>query len=335
MKNFTVTFLVSVAIFGLIAFLVISFVLSALRSSPTPDITPDDSTAIDDPGPSPNVSEIAKSGGSSFTALLIGVDYQPTVFNDYIVGSGEKIGFANGSGEEYSLFNARTPSADAIVVVRVDKENGRIMLSSISRDTVLHINGGQMLLGDVLYQNGLDSLIEATTSLCGLPIDYYAMIDYDGLASVIDQIGGIEFSVPYKMNYEDSAEGLKIEIESGVQKLNGEKAVKLLRYNSYPDGNIQRMRLGVDFLKALLQATVSHTNLSDAPQLYASLKSCVKTNFTTADFLENLKMFLLYESFQKVVISYPGTVTEDNGTRRFEPNISAALELYRDYKFAG
>ena len=335
MKNFTVTFLVSVLIFGLIAFLIIGSALGALRANPDPDLNPGEDTGGDDPGSTPSGSDISQTGGTSFTALLVGVDYQPTVFNDYIVGAGSQIGFSPESNSEYSLFHSRIPSADTIVVLRIDKQNERIMLSSLSRDTVISINGGEMALGSLLYYGGIDYLCEAVTSLCGLPIDYYAMIDYAGLAEIVDQIGGVEFNVPFEMNYEDPAEGLKIKISSGVQKLNGETAVKMLRYHSYPDGNVYRMRVGVEFLKSLLQTAAASIRPADAAQLYSTLKSCVKTNFTTADFLQNMDMFFLYENFQKTVITYPGTISEKDGIKRFEPNVSAALELYRGYKFAG
>ena len=333
MKNFTVTFLVSVLIFGIIAFLVVTFALGALTSDP--GVEPGVTTDVNDPPSGPTLSEIQLSGGTDFTALLVGVDYQPEVFSDYVVGSGQKIGFPSEANEFFSVNNQRTPSADTIIVFRVDPENGRMIMSSIPTDASVILNGKSVCLGDVLYLGGIDTLCETVSALCGLPIDYYATVDFAGVAAIVDQIGGVEFNVPQDMEYEDAAEGLKIELSGGMQVLDGEKSLMLLRYRSYADGSSFRLRVGLEFLRALLSKAVQSVSLEDAPQVYSIMKTSVKTNFTTADFMENVKMFSLYNDFQKIVVNYPGTVSQKDGVRVFEPNISAALELFSAYKFAG
>lgn len=71
------------------------------------------------------------------------------------------------------------------------------------------------------------------------------------LTKVIDIIGGISYMVPTDMTYNDESQDLSISLKKGQQTLSGDKALQMLRYCSYSDGNISRMSLGVDFIKAI------------------------------------------------------------------------------------
>ena len=89
--------------------------------------------------------------------------------------------------------------------------------------------------------------------LLGMPIHYYAMVDYDGVSTIVDSMGGIPMDIPFRMRYNDPYDKppLHIDIPEGQQILDGEHAVQFLRYrHGYPEGDIGRVKAQQAFMKA-------------------------------------------------------------------------------------
>ena len=66
---------------------------------------------------------------------------------------------------------------------------------------------------------GLANAVSET--LCGIPINYYAVVDYDSVRTIVDGIGGVPIDVPMAMNYDDPYDKppLHIRIPAGEQVL--------------------------------------------------------------------------------------------------------------------
>ncbi|MDR3072431.1 MAG: LCP family protein, partial [Clostridiales Family XIII bacterium] len=85
--------------------------------------------------------------------------------------------------------------------------------------------------------------------LLGIPINYYAIIDYQGIKNIVDSLGGVPMDVPFDMSYH--TEGVSIEIAAGQQVLDGEHAVQFIRYRSgYSNGDIGRVEAQQNFVKS-------------------------------------------------------------------------------------
>jgi LCP family protein required for cell wall assembly len=76
------------------------------------------------------------------------------------------------------------------------------------------------------------NLLGACEILLSIDMDNYVRISYDTVQKVVDAMGGIEYDVPFGMYYYDFTEGheLTIEIDKGLQVLNGEDVVDFLRF---------------------------------------------------------------------------------------------------------
>ncbi|MFC4599387.1 LCP family protein [Cohnella hongkongensis] len=64
----------------------------------------------------------------------------------------------------------------------------------------------------------------------GIPVDYTAVIDFQGFVDVVDALGGIQVTVDQDMRYMDSVDGTDINLVKGEQELNGEQALGFVRY---------------------------------------------------------------------------------------------------------
>lgn len=333
-KNFLITFCISVLLFGLIAYLIVSY---ALNNNLIPVFSEDDITNnpsdIDNPNNNPNTSDLNQTGEPSeapveaivdvntVTFLLIGTDYQPEVFNDYDLSEyNSKItGFPR---------KERNINADSIVMIHINNELKQFMLSAIPANMSLLVDGVRTTLGSLYSSKGIEYFCGKVTAVTSLKIDYYAVIALNDFAKIIDNINGISFNVPTDMVYEDPDQDLKINLPKGQQQLNGDKAVKMLRYRSYSDGDISRMGIAIEFAKNLLAKITGVDYITRLPSTYSLFMESVETNFTENDLTATIESLLSYSVFEKEVIKYPGTFAGDT----FEPNINDAINTYKQYK---
>lgn len=117
--------------------------------------------------------------------------------------------------------------------------------------------------------------------LMGMPINYYVVVDYDVVKKVVDSMGGVPMNITFHMHYNDPYDKppLKIDIPEGYQVLDGETAVKFLRfrkgsngYPGYPEGDIGRIKAQQEFVKSAFRQALGF-----------SLPKVVKTTLDNVD----------------------------------------------------
>lgn len=77
---------------------------------------------------------------------------------------------------------------------------------------------------------------ELYTRLFGVPIDYMAMVDFQGFRDVVDELGGIRVDVDMDMKYRDTSDGTDIDLKKGLQTLDGKNALDFVRYRKSNGG---------------------------------------------------------------------------------------------------
>lgn len=137
-------------------------------------------------------------------------------------------------------------------------------------------------------QAGMDALEQAVTDLTGVIPDYHLFVELDGAAAAIDSLGGVWFTVPRDMDYQDPTQGLDISLSQGYQLLDGTQATALLRYRrdnylvDFTYGEEGRAQTQQAFLKALAQQLLSGEAKFD-PQVLAQIVSSQVTSDIPAD----------------------------------------------------
>lgn len=327
-RNFIITFLAALLIFGIAAYFISSFVTATLTESieGTPAvsleiITETADTSQNDPD-TPDVFDSIK--GESFNFVIIGTDYQPNVLDDYDVESKYTDGFPAERNREYC--------ADAVAVVRFDKEGKRLLISTIPTSMRLEVSGLVTTLGDIYVEYGLEFFLNKLTALTGFELDKYFVIDVKNFAPLINTIGGVTFTVPEDMSYSDPEQDLTIELKKGSQYINGEKAEQLLRYNGYTNPSNSRPKTTAEFIKAVADKLSDSSFIEKAASYFTAFQKYITTNYTAEDLAANLDMISHYEDFEKVVSVYPGKYITVDGEKRFEPDIKTAVSEYAVYR---
>lgn len=210
-------------------------------------------------------------------------------------------------------FKYRTVEADTIILMRVDKERGHISYTAFPTDACININGKYVKLSDIYGKYGISFLSDKLRALTGIVIDKYAEISMEKFPKLIDSLGGVEFYVPCNMNYDDYAGNVHIHLSAGRRKLTGDQALQVLMFKNYDDSATTRETTTISFIKAFMSAAVSNSNYTSAASIFADVSSMINTNFTAADFMNNLDLIFKYAgtqfeiSVQTKRISYNGS----------------------------
>ncbi len=321
-------------IFGLIAYALVQFSFSAFDikgENPSGGEETNDvgNVGTDTGGEVISPDDWLNISGKSFTMLLVGTDFEPSFYTDYDESA------RNETDENGFQKEPREVEADTVILVRVNKETGECLYCAIPADTKITIGGLPSRLEELYSKKGIDALCEKVMALTGLPIDYYAVVSIDDFISVIDKLGGITYYVKTNMRYIDEEKGLDIDIRKGSQKLNGKKALDMLRYCEYSDGDVSRRELAVDFLKVLVKKILDENNYADAIVVYNEYQEYFETNFTMTALGNNVDLIFAYPKMTVKDYIYPGVTVGEGEDSYFSPNTSKAIEFFSQYKFKG
>jgi len=342
-KNFIITFFVSLIIFGLLAYAIINGVGSFFAGEDHPPQSGEDSGAAtgenqaDPDNPFQPVETIIDEEGNvvvinpettaddSFSILLVGTDYQPEVHKDYNLSeyNAGVIGFG---------VKERAINADSILLVRVDRETKRFTFITLPANIRVSVEGNYTTLGSIYDAKGIEFLRDKVYGLTGINADYYVAVGLDNMAAIIDELGGIPFTVPMDMIYEDASQDLIINLKRGNTTLDGTHAMQMLRYVSYADGDTSRQSLIVDFAQAMLKQFTAASYMDRAAVLYVTLSSKLETNMTVDDLTKHLEILFAYPEFTAEELIYPGETVYDEGKTYLTPNLTQAINLFTPYR---
>lgn len=199
---------------------------------------------------------------------------------------------------------------DVQIIVSINKDDGTIKLTSVLRDLYVTIPGYKSKNRiNVAYKNGGGQLAMRTmNNLLELNIQHYVVINFYGLASIIDELGGIDIELTkqeaaainayIKKNppkYDNQGKDYKrvpLEKKNGVQHLDGIQAVMYARLRS-TDNDFKRTERQRHLLELLLGKVLDGG--LDMNKLLGLLETCLpyaETNMSAKDML-NLAMGVL------------------------------------------
>lgn len=197
---------------------------------------------------------------------------------------------------------------DVIFVVHYDSKEKKVGLLSVPRDTRVTLSQEVKAVLDKAgrsYSNvtkinavhayggkdhGEEVAVLQLEDLLGIRIDHYVKVDLDGFKQLVDAVGGVDVEVPQDMHYEDPYQDLYIHLNAGYQHLDGEKAEQLVRFRSYPQGDVARVQVQQLFLKEFAKKVLSTDTLfGNLTDLIKIAFNYVKTDVSLTDALKYVK----------------------------------------------
>lgn len=130
---------------------------------------------------------------------------------------------------------------------------------------------------------GVNESIHTLEKFYNIKINYYARINFDATSSIIDQLGGVDITLPYAINTYHGRRSYS----PGTYHLNGAEALDIARERvsiSWAGGDRERGRNQEKILAALISKSQHDPNiLGKVDQIFASIAKNIQTNFTSDD----------------------------------------------------
>ena len=275
-KRFLISFLVSVVVLGIIGFLAYGSIDGYIKSFGTDGSGNAglDTNAIAD--------QLSVQTETHTNVLLLGTD-----------GSEDR--------------------TDTMIIMSYNREDGKIYMASIPRDTKVEIAGSTQKINACPYFGDDELLISKIKEITGIEINYVAKVNFNGFREIVDILGGVDFYVPQDMDYEDPFQDLYIHLTEGQQHLDGAAAEHVVRYRQYVMGDLDRTAVQKDFMKALIQQHVNLSLIPKLPSLFSSFSQYVDTNVTLMDIMKNVDAIKAFGDNDIVSLQVPLTTTTIDG----------------------
>lgn len=210
--------------------------------------------------------------------------------------------------------------ADTIIIASLDGKTHEAELLSIPRDTRVKIKGGWDKVNAAYAYGGLSLTKDTLTKFLGVKIDRYAIIDFESLVKIVDQVGGIEVDVPVRMYVplED------IDLQEGRQHLDGRQVLAYTRFRGTSDSDIGRARRQQEVIQLLADKVLKGGNLSQVPQLVDIIKENVDTDLTAKEMiaLARIANDVMGNGISSQVL--PGKNKKIDGIWYWEPDLNTA-----------
>ena len=144
--------------------------------------------------------------------------------------------------------------ANADVVVAVRLQRGQMQITQVPRDTFTHSEAlGSWKIGELYGLAGAEAVQEQVAALVGADFPYLVVVHEGVVAALVDALGGLTVTVPARMVYSDRSQGLRIHLEPGRQRLNGQQVEHFLRWRGF-GGDIGRLERRQEVINALNEA---------------------------------------------------------------------------------
>ena len=222
-------------------------------------------------------------------------------------------------------------NTDTIMVVSIDMANQKYNILSIPRDTMANVPRSVKKINAAYATGGADGFKKEVSDLLGFTVDRYAIINLTTFTEIIDSLGGVEMDVPIAMNYDDPAQNLHIHLNAGVQLLNGEQAMHVVRYRKgYLDADLGRIKTQQQFLEAVLKKATNPLYALKWPGIIKKVFSNVKTDLTVDELLWMASKLKNTTPDQLSMNMLPGTTGMYNGLSYFVASNSETLALVNE-----
>lgn len=143
---------------------------------------------------------------------------------------------------------------DTIMLATYNEKSDKLDIVSIPRDTFIKYKkpGAEFKKINSVYQiDGFEGLADKVKEVIGqkdLKIDKYILLDYKGVKTIVNAVGGINVDVPPEIANNTSS------LSSGNQLLKGDRVIDYLRHRkSFSNGDLGRVYNQQDFVKEFLK----------------------------------------------------------------------------------
>lgn len=243
------------------------------------------------------------------------------------------LGIDDNCGREKNGQSTEQSRSDAMIFSTLNTEKEQIRMLSIPRDTISYIPkvGYYDKIAHAHAYGGPKSSMDSVEATLNVPVDYYVRINMEAFVDAVNELGGIEYDVPYDINEPNTDDSGKIKVKKGHQNLNGDEALAVAR-TRHQDSDLKRGQRQMDLIKKLFAKAQKADSISKLDDVVEIVGKNAKHN------LSYKEIKVLATSYLKDDIEIKSTQLEGkddylNGIYYYNPdikNIQDTSNLLRD-----
>ena len=189
--------------------------------------------------------------------------------------------------------DAKAPLSDTMILLTMDPVANTAGMISIPRDLWVKIHGGDYGKINTAYSIGESAKLpgggpqlakQTVEDLLGVPIQYYAQIDFDAFVEFIDILEGVKIDIPERIQLDVVNTKTSLWLDPGRYTLPGDLALAYVRNRSTSGGDFDRSARQQQVILAIrdriLDFNMMPTLIARSGDLYASLSSGIRTNLS-------------------------------------------------------
>lgn len=230
-------------------------------------------------------------------------------------------------------------STDTIMVACFNIPEGKVNVVNIPRDTLVNTAYNVKKINYIYpaclnnNKDGIAALEAEIKNMLGFGVDNYIFVNIQAAEQIVDTIGGVEFDMPYAMHYSAPDQDLYIDIDEGLQTLNGEDFVHALRFRSdYAGGDIQRIEFQQTLLKAMAKQLLTLGNVPNIGSVVDIIENNMETDLTADNIRFYIKEFLKIDFENISFMTLPGNTNGGLfGLSYVFADIDAWIDMVNEY----
>ena len=227
---------------------------------------------------------------------------------------------------------------DTIMLVSYNTKDNELAVMSIPRDTMVNVSWEIKRINSVYAISGMEAFKGHVADLTGIYPKHHVFVDLEAFKALVNAIDGVEFDVPVRMKYSDPYQDLYIDVQPGVQILNGQKAMEVARFRGYGQADIQRGRVQQDLIAAIIKQSIKIQNATKIGEFVDIFAEYVDTDLEVGELLWFAQRMLGIDmenvSFHTMPGDYNGyqySYTYQNNQSVVLPYGDEILELVNEY----
>ena len=217
-----------------------------------------------------------------------------------------------------------------IFVLGVNPSKKKIMMLSIPRDTKVDIEGKSRKINEILPRYGEPTLRMLLEDLLKIRISRRIEVGFESFIAVVDAIGGVDINIEKPMHYDDNWGNLHIHFNPGMNHLNGQDALRYVRFRKDAMADLGRIKRQQDFVKAVIKKLFSPAIIVKLPSIIETAFKYIKTDFTLQEIMTLAKGFDTFD-VKFSTLSLPGEARYIDKISYFIPNLDETIAIGNNY----
>lgn len=228
-----------------------------------------------------------------------------------------------------SLKKSNSFNGDTLMLITFNPNTMNATILSIPRDTRVPIVCTRSKAKNKINSTGAygaDCVMDTITNFTGIKIDYWVKVNFQGVISLVDALGGIDVDIPYafcESNSKRKFGSSTIYLEKGFQTLNGEQALAFARnrhtwpqycgrkYSNYNSNDFVRGQNQQQIVKAVVNKLKDIKSLSQIYDILDIVGDNIDTN------IDKDTMITGFDTFKNIIFNSKNINSDDFiGTQR-------------------